>query len=139
MFVIKNCKGFEPGRVSPLKKQCGTLFLGERAERTKRGQIAFAAGKGGNPEPRLDDLLGVCALSICPWQISAAKRLCCSATSPPGKQLLLYVTAVFVCNKNCKGFVAGKFMGDVLTQGGLFSGRVQIGWVCDSSYLWYSE
>ena len=45
LFVIKKCKGFEPGRVSPLKKQCSTLFLGERAERTKRGQIAFAAGK----------------------------------------------------------------------------------------------
>ena len=40
--------GIEPERVFPLRKQCSTLFSGKRAERFKRGQLAFAAGKGGD-------------------------------------------------------------------------------------------
>ena len=42
IFSGEQC-GFEPERVLPLRKQCCTLFLGKRAERTKRGQAVCKA------------------------------------------------------------------------------------------------
>ncbi len=58
---LHRIRGFEPERVLPFGKQCGTLFSGKRAERTKRGQLVCKAKPQQTANPTISAKIAACS------------------------------------------------------------------------------